>query len=131
MPDNSNILKKKILLIEDDIAIRALYARVLKDQGYEVEEAGDGQLGFEKMKEGGYDLVLLDVMLPKLDGLGILAKLKNEPSIKPNKAIVIVTNLDQDVAVAQAGQDFGVAGYLVKSHFAPSALKEEVKKYLG
>jgi DNA-binding response OmpR family regulator len=67
----------KILLIEDDPLVSRLYIRTLSIEGYSVDLAVDGQVGLEKLLAGGYDLVLLDIMLPKKDGMEISMKIRS------------------------------------------------------
>ena len=76
---------KKILLIEDDQLVSELYCELLKNEGYQVECAFDGEEGYRKMNEDGYDLVLMDIMLPKIDGVEILKRLKREKGLKKIK----------------------------------------------
>lgn len=121
--------KKKLLVVEDDQMLRDLYLDILTDAGYEVDSAEDGAQGYEKLHQGGYDLVLLDIMLPHMDGLSILAKLNHEPSEKLNKAIVVLSNLGQDAAIAQA-TSLGARGYMIKSDHTPDQVVAEVKRVL-
>ena len=90
----SLIMANRILVVDDDPTLRELYDEVLKTAGYTIEFAVDGEEGLNKIRTGGFDLVLLDVMMPKLDGLGVLTKLQTE-SPKPAKMPVIIvwTNL--------------------------------------
>jgi DNA-binding response OmpR family regulator len=123
--------KIRILLVEDDKFLRELYAEILKDEGYEVAEAKDGQEGYQEIVKGGYDLVLLDIILPKIDGFSILKKIKTEKSVLlPNKAIVILTNLDHTGPMSKA-EELGIAGYIVKSNYTPNQLVDEIKKFLN
>lgn len=119
----------KILLVEDDAMLHQLYLDILKSAGYDVSEAIDGQQAFVKMKEGGYDLVLLDQLLPGMTGMEILEKLKAEPPSQPNKKVVFMTNVDdpKQFAAMQAISD----GYFVKSSLAPDQFLQKVKEYLG
>src|SRR3989344_1808090 len=96
--DNST---KKILIVEDDQFLREFYQELLQAEGYNVDAASDGEIGSQKIQKGGYDLVLLDIMLPKKDGLQILQELKNHPSQLPIGVIVILTNLGQDTVIKQ------------------------------
>ena len=123
-------IKKKILVVEDEDYLRDIYIDVLEEEGYEVDQASDGEKGFTKMKAGGYDLVLLDLMLPKIDGLEILRKLKKSPSAKPNKNIVLLTNLNKDLSISK-GIAIKIQGYLIKSDLTPGQFLEKVKKYLN
>lgn len=122
--------KKRILVVEDEKELRELYIEILKQEGYDVVGAIDGEEGYRAMYEGGYDLVMLDVMLPKMDGFKILEKLNREtPPKKPNHAVIILTNLGHDLTVAK-GVSFGVRGYLVKSEYTPDQIIKEVKNFL-
>lgn len=120
---------KKLLVIEDEDYLRDLYVEILKHEGYMVDQASDGEEGFEFLKKGGYDLVLLDIMLPKLDGFQILEKLQLDPPSTPNNVILILTNLGKEVNVAR-GITLGVRGYLTKTDNTPDQVVQEVKTYL-
>jgi DNA-binding response OmpR family regulator len=122
---------KKLLVVEDDEYLRELYVDILKDEGFDVSFAVDGEEGYQKMHAGGYDLVLLDIMLPKMDGMKILDKLQKEtPPIKPNGAVVVLSNLGQESAVADAVSR-GARGYMIKSDFTPDQVINKVKGYLA
>jgi CheY-like chemotaxis protein len=118
----------QILLVEDEQYLRELYQEILTEQGYKVDTASDGEEGFNKVKQGGYDLVILDIILPKMNGLEIMRKIKTEPPAKPNKKIVFLTNLDKDEEIKEALQ-LG-DGYFIKSQITPGSLVEELKGYL-
>jgi CheY-like chemotaxis protein len=123
-------MAKKILIVDDDAYLRDLYEEVLKDEGYEVTTAVDGEEGATKLAQGGYDLTLLDVMMPKLDGLGVLKKLKETPPTIPNGTILLLTNLAQDPIVTEAMQT-GAKSYMIKADITPDQLVEKVKEYLN
>lgn len=118
----------KILIVEDDRFLRELYHDVIAQEGFQVDTAEDGEQGFEKMKAGGWDLVLLDIVLPKIDGIEIMKKLQTEPPTLPNKSVVFLTNLDKDQKIKEAMQ-YG-NGYLIKSQLTPGDFINEVKLYL-
>lgn len=122
--------KRKVLIVEDEEFIRDLYVQTLKEQNLDVQAVGDGETAFNAMHEGGFDLVLLDIMLPKMDGLAILEKLQTEQPLKPNKVIILLTNLDQELTIAK-GVSLGIRGYLIKSQITPKQFKEEVLAYLN
>ncbi len=122
-------MAKKVLIVDDDVYLRDLYEEVLKAEGYEVTTAVDGEDGVGKLQQGGYDFVLLDVMMPKLDGLGVLKKLKETPPAIPNGSIVLLTNLAQDPIVNEAMQ-LGAKTYIIKADITPDQLVEKVKEYL-
>lgn len=122
-------MAKKVLIIDDDTYIRELYDELLKQEGYEVETAKDGETGLQKIQAGGYDLVLLDIMLPKLDGHGILVKLKESPPKNPNGPIIILTNLANDPIIEESVKLGAKASY-IKSDHTPEEFLEMIKKHL-
>ena len=119
---------KKILLVEDDQFTRELYEEVLKDAGFAVDTAVDGVDGLSKMTVGGYNLILLDVMMPKMDGLDVLRELMNNPPKVKNGPVVLLTNLTNDPVIDTA-YGLNAKGHLVKSDITPGELVEHVKKY--
>lgn len=122
---------KKILIVEDDQYIRDLYVEILEDEGFYVETAADGEEGYKKIFNGGYDLVLLDIMLPKMSGLTILQKVHDETKpIQPNRMIVVLSNLGQETIVAKA-VDLGARGYMIKSDYAPNQVIYKIKEFLA
>ena len=124
--ENSN---KRILIIEDDQFLREFYQELLQGEGYLIDVAIDGETGLRKMQQGGYDLVLLDIMLPKKDGLQILRDLKVNPSKKANGPVVCLTNLGQETVIKQSFE-LGAAGYLMKSALDPADVLQEIKNFL-
>jgi DNA-binding response OmpR family regulator len=122
---------KKILIVEDDQYIRELYVEILEEEGFYVEHAADGETGYKKIFQGGYDLVLLDIMLPKMDGLTILTKIKTEtPPMNQNRAIVVLSNLGQEKKIAKA-ITLGAGVYIIKSDYTPAQVINKVKEYLA
>ena len=122
--------QKKILIVEDDQFLREFYQELLQAEGYIIDVAADGDEGSQKVLSGGYDLVLLDIMLPKKDGLQILQELHNQSAKSPNKALVVLTNLGQDAIIKQCF-DLGADGFLVKSALNPDQVLTEVKSFLN
>ncbi|OGE14827.1 hypothetical protein A3F00_02665 [Candidatus Daviesbacteria bacterium RIFCSPHIGHO2_12_FULL_37_11] len=120
---------KKILIIEDDQFLREFYQELLQAEGYEVDAAPDGDIGLIKIIAGGYNLILLDIMLPKKDGMQILRDLRVKPPSKFNGPIVVLTNLGQDAVIKQCF-DLGANGYLIKSAMNPDQILAEIKTYL-
>lgn len=121
---------KKILLIEDDQYTRDIYQEVLKGAGFEVTTGIDGQEGLQKARGGGFDLVLLDVMMPKMDGLGVLKELQANPPEKENGPIIMLTNLSQDPIIDEALK-LGAKTYITKSDINPGQLVEDLKGFLA
>lgn len=120
---------KKVLVVDDDQYIRDIYREVLEGEKYQVETAVDGQEGLLKAQEGGYDLILLDAMMPKVDGLGVLKGLKENPPKVENKAIILLTNLAHDKVIDEALQN-GAKSYLIKSEMNPDQFLQNIKKFL-
>ncbi len=85
---------KKILLVEDEPALREFYARLLKDNGYAVESVEDGEKAFEHIKSEAFDLVLLDMVLPVMSGLDVLRKMKSLKTASVASSTIILTNID-------------------------------------
>lgn len=123
-------MKQKILIVEDDEILRNLYTELLTGEGFEVAEAADGAEGWNKIHNGGYDLIILDIVLPKKDGIQILRELKKQPPKTQNGPIVILTNLGQD-SIIREGFQLGAAGYLIKSAFNPDQVLSEIKNFLA
>lgn len=123
-------MAKRVLIIDDDTYIRELYEEVLKNEGFEVVTAADGQEGLDHLLAGGNDAVLLDVMMPKLDGIGVLTKLKNAQPKAPNGPILLLTNLDHDPVLDQAAA-LGIQKHLLKADMLPPMLIEAVKTAVG
>ena len=121
--------KKKLLLVEDDLFLRDLYNETLLTAGYAVDLAVNGQEAYDKIKAGGYDLVLLDIVLPIMDGIQVMEKLKEEQVQLTNKCLVFLTNLDNEADIKKA-LDLG-NGYIIKSQITPADLLNEVKNYLA
>jgi len=123
---------KKILLVEDETELRELYEILLRGEGYQVDAVADGKQGLESMQRGGYDLVLLDIMLPFIDGLDILERnAKSDKADKQaNDTVVLLTNLAQDQTIAK-GLEYGVRGYMIKSDYNPEQLLEAVADFIA
>lgn len=121
----------KILIVEDEAFLRDLYVDTLTPEGYHIDTASDGDQAVEKIKKGGWDLVLLDIILPKKSAFDVLETLSADPSFKQNTTpIVFLTNLDSDSDIKRA-LSLGGSGYLIKSQITPGDLVREVKMYLA
>ena len=119
---------RSILLIEDDPFLVDLYNTKLKEEGFEVEIAVSGREGLRKFKERKPDLMLLDIVLPDLDGWEVLEEIKKLDKLNDLK-IVILSNLTEKEDVKRA-QEAGATSYLIKSHFTPTEVVEKIKKIL-
>ena len=122
-------MAKRILVVDDEQYIRDLYVEFFTNEGFEVDSAVDGVEGIQKLQVGGYHLVLLDVMMPQLDGVEVLEQLAKTPPKSPNGPIVILTNLTYE-GVAKDALQKGAADYIVKADVNPGQLMEKLRKYL-
>lgn len=119
----------RVLVVEDEEYLRDLYEEILTEQGYYVETAKDGNEGMAKIKQGGWDLVILDIILPGMDGIEIMRAMKANPPPIPNKKVIFLTNLDKDKEMQEAlalGD-----GYFIKSQITPGSLLEQIKTYIN
>lgn len=120
---------QRILIVEDDKDTLEIYSAALTEAGFKVDTACDGEESLTKATRGGYDLILLDVMLPKRDGLSVLSELKDHPPKIPNGQIFVLSNLSQDKAMEEARR-LGSAGFINKLDFNPDELVAKVKEIL-
>ncbi len=120
---------KKILLVEDEDFIRELYVRQLTKAGFQVKSAVDGTSGLETLKAETFDLLLLDIMLPGMNGLQLLREFKTNNPTSP-MITILLTNLGQE-AVIKEGFELGAQAYLIKASYTPDQVVSEVKNALG
>jgi len=120
--------KYKLLIAEDEISILEPYAEYFKMEGFEVETATDGAMALEKAKSFDFDLMLLDIMMPKMDGLEVLKAMKADPKLK-DKKVYLLTALGRD-SVIKEGFELGAGGYLIKDQENPETVKKNVLKAL-
>ncbi|MEK7500079.1 MAG: response regulator [Patescibacteria group bacterium] len=120
----------KILIVEDDQFIREMYHLILTKDGHDVTDALDGKVGLGLAQEGGFDVILLDLMMPNLDGLGFLQGLKDKPAAKKNGSIIVLSNLAYGDA-KQKALDLGASDFLVKADLDPKDVRDAVKKALA
>lgn len=119
---------KKILIIEDDPFLSGMYQKKLKLSGFEVKVAADGKEGIEALKKDRPDLVLLDIVLPQMDGYEILKRLKEDKDLR-SIPVILLTNLGQKEEV-EKGLALGADAYIIKAHFTPTAVVDKVKEIL-
>ncbi len=122
-------MKKRILLIEDEIFIRELYEKVLQGAGYDVTGVQDGQEGLSKARSDTFDLILLDIMLPKMTGIDVLKEIKKDPSeTLRNTPVYLLTNLGQESIIKEAFK-MGAEGYLLKAKYLPPQIVSEIDAF--
>jgi len=118
----------KILIIEDDKFLRDLMSQKLLHEGFTVKEALDGEEGIKSALEDTPDLILLDLILPRIDGFAVLEKMKSEPKLA-SLPILILSNLGQKEDVTRA-MSLGAVDFLIKSNFTLGEVVEKIKAVL-
>jgi len=121
-------MKKRILIVEDEKTLRETLEDYLKEDGFEVKIAKDGETGMNLIKEEEFDLIVLDIILPKKDGFKILEEVKKDEKRK-NIPVIILTNLES-VEDIQKAFERGVTNYLVKSDHSLVEVSEKIKEIL-
>ena len=121
-------MAKTILIVEDDKFLRELITQKLIKEGYETSEAIDGEEGIKKIKEEKPNLVLLDLILPGIDGFEVLSKMKEDLALA-QIPVIILSNLGQKEDV-ERGLKLGAVDYLIKAHFTPGEIIEKIKNAL-
>ena len=114
-------------MVEDDLAIAAMYRVKLEKEGWQVAVASDGVAGVEAAKEHRPDLVLLDIMLPKLDGFGVMEQLRADPATEDLKVIVLSNSHGSPDSLERA-RSLGVLGWLTKSSTTPTDLAQRLSR---
>src|SRR3989344_7525554 len=119
---------KKILIIEDDVFLGDVLMRKLNNEGYETSIARDGKEGLTKIKEIKPDLVLLDIVLPSMNGYEILEEKVKDPAIEPIP-VIIISNSGQPVEINRV-LALGVKDYLIKAQFSPDEVLVKARSVL-
>ena len=117
--------KKKVLIAEDDLLIGSMYKTKLEQDGFEIIVAEDGALALEAFKKDKPDLIMLDVIMPQLDGFTVLQEMRKKDKKTP---IIMLTNLGTEED-KKKGEELGATDYLVKASLTPSQVSAIVKKY--
>ena len=118
----------KILIIDDDPFILDMYVMKFSDSGFIIETASDGQAGIDKLSAFTPDIVLLDVIMPKMDGFQVIQKLNEVRKERPFK-ILFLTNFGQKEDV-ERGMALGADGYIIKANFTPTEVVDKVKEMI-
>jgi len=120
--------KALVLIIEDDSYISDMYRIKLESENFEVVTAKDGIIGIRTIEKQKPDIVLLDIVMPKIDGFSVLKTIKRNPELK-EIPIVLLTNLSQKENV-ERGFELGADSYIIKAHFTPSEVVKKIKDIL-
>lgn len=121
--------KKKILIVEDDTFIRDIYQTKFNQESFEVIMAENGIIALEKIEQLIPDVILLDVVMPYMDGIEVLRLMKDNKVLE-NVPIVMLTNISEKEKIDE-GMRIGASDYLIKSHFTPSEVVHKVKILLN
>jgi len=119
---------KKILIIEDEDIIIEVLEKKLKEAGYETDIARDGKKGIEKAKEVKPDLILLDIMMPVMDGFEVMENMNKDEELK-DIPVLIVSNSGQPVELNRA-RELGADDWLIKTEFDPIEVLEKVRRII-
>ncbi len=122
-------MKKKILLVEDEEIILNLLQKKLTQEGYEVSVARDGEESLKIMMQLRPDLVLLDIIMPKLGGFEVMEEMQKEPELK-KIPVIVVSNSGQPVEIDKA-QSLGAKDWLIKTEFDPQEVINKVVNQIG
>lgn len=121
-------MTKRLLLAEDEEVLRMLVVDTLEDEGYEIDEACDGEEAYELIEQNDYDLVIIDYMMPRMTGLEVIEKVRQHPKRKETKILMLSAKsqkVDQD-RVLLAGAD-----HFISKPFSPLYLVEKIGEILG
>jgi DNA-binding response OmpR family regulator len=122
-------MAKKILIVEDEKVLLDLLEKRMKKEGYDVAVAHDGEEGMEKIREYGPDLILLDIVMPKKDGMQVMEELSADPELK-KIPVVIISNSGQPVEIDRI-KKLGARDWLVKTEFDPKEVVDIVIAQIG
>ncbi|MDP3093824.1 MAG: response regulator [bacterium] len=120
---------KKILIIEDEEIMLDLLQRKLVARGYQISLARDGEEGLKKMKEERPDMVLLDLIMPKMDGFSVMEEIRKDDNLK-KIPLIVISNSGQPVEISRI-KELGAKDWLIKTEFDPQELAEKVKSLFG
>ncbi len=119
-----------ILFVEDDPMISEIYQRKFESSGFETAVSSTGKEALKKAREVNFDIILLDLVLPEIDGMEVLKEIKQSGKYNPKTKVVIFSNLTEKENQEKALEN-GADGFISKSQFSPSNLVEEVQRILG
>lgn len=121
--------KKKILIVEDDVFIRDIYQTKFSQEGFDVATAEDGVKALAILEQLVPDIILLDIIMPYMNGIEVLKSIKGNESLK-DVPVIMLTNISEKEKVTE-GTELGVSDYIIKSHFTPSEVVRKVNALLG
>ena len=122
-------MAKKILIVEDEEIVLGLLQKKLSQEGYEVSVARDGEEGLKKMTEIKPDLVLLDIIMPKMSGFEVMEEMQKDSGLK-KIPVIVVSNSGQPVEIDKV-RELGAKDWLIKTEFDPQEVIDKVVKQIG
>jgi DNA-binding response OmpR family regulator len=129
MPEEKKVNEHTVLLVEDDEYIQKAYKIGLGDAGFKVVSAEDGKEGLEKMNSAKPDVILLDLVMPVMDGFEFLKKIKEDDNFK-DIPVIVLSNLAQGPDIERA-RELGAVDYLIKTDFWMEEVIKKVNSHLG
>lgn len=122
-------MAKTILLIEDDEMLHTMYTQKFTKEGYDVKSAYNGAEGVALSETEKPDIILCDIIMPKMDGFAALKKMKKNP-VTANIPVILLTNLGQEEDIRK-GKELGAADYFIKANHTPQEVVDKVKSIIG
>ena len=122
-------MAQKILIVEDDKFLRELISKKLVNEQFDICQALDGKEGIDKILEEKPNLILLDLILPVMDGFSVLSKMKENQEIS-KIPVIVLSNLSQEGEIKRA-MDLGAKDFLIKAHFTPGEIVGKIKQILN
>lgn len=119
---------KSILIVEDDPFLTEIYVSKLEPRGYSIDAARDGEEALELLKTKRFDLVVLDINLPKISGWDVLREIRNNPNTHDLKVIVVSNFENED---QQLAEELGVKKFIIKIYHTPEEIAQEIEQELA
>lgn len=120
--------EQKVLIVEDDSVLGSMYKIKFETNGFKVTVATNGADGLEAARKDKFDIILLDIIMPQLDGFSVLAELKADAKTK-DVPVIMLTNLGTEED-KKKGKEMGAVDYVVKSSLTPTQVSDKVKEFL-
>ena len=125
-----NKFNKSILIVDDDLHLQKMYGFSFSKRGFDIDTAANGSEALDKIREAKFDVILLDIMLPRTNGLIVLQEIRKSNSKFAKTPVIAITNLGQS-ELSQEASRLGANKVLVKNQYTPSQVVEEVCGILG
>lgn len=119
----------KVLLVDDDEFLLDMYSVKFKEAGFDLDIASSGTEALEKIKHTPYDVILLDIIMPQLDGFEVLQQMKKD-NLQGKSIVIILSNLGQKEDI-ERGMYLGAQDYVIKAHFTPREVVEKIKFHIS